>query len=1356
MKRFLLFVMMCVLTAVQVLAQTVTSSTWSGPSNTEYSGQSENVAVIEITTPGTLSSAAIPSGVTMLRIKGKLNSDDITALSYLPYRTIDLQDAYLNDSRDAFTFTNSTVQNLILPDNWTRDQVNAAALQCSSLHSAFSHGTFESFGASITAYVKECGTLLEAIAHSSYNGEKNFKLRTDGLDFYQLDKLKKVTISGYPSARDYFGNGGTGSTKFYTADGHLKYSPAPIENDSQRRTRVGDYTLLGALDGASLISLDLEKAVIRSEYNEDLIFMENLALGAVARELVIPTDPSVDTLPADFMSKISGNENGIGQICIPANIKYIKTRAFLKSHTIDHIWTTSSDPNTKVDNGYCMGYNDHGEEIMGYGMRPLTGSKWDFLWGTYTLPPALELIETAAFGGKQGDDARVRDVYSLNEIAPECHVDAFHATMYHGNNNFSSTRISADGIVTREAYGVASNDGKNIYWKTMLHYPRTTRTPSIQRYTDPTREYSIVTGDVDGNGSPIYFPDQSEIARAYMQGTFGYVWNAWDPTRKSDGSRAWVNAGVFGSYGVRNGYDSDSQGDANDMWAANTVTPDNPHNYTSFYDVTDGGNYTQPTGLEYYYNVKWDESSYTLGTTSGTQLYPEAVLSAPYKKYVEATSEDITNGATLYVKNTDGSYSEYSGSPESGVTYYTCVQRQVVVDGVPQFEECSGNPQYVKDYRYEKSSTGHYVRDITATENTSGIWVKDYTWEENNVDGKYYHPFVKASSTSPDDYAKYYYYNSKEDKYQKDNNGLYVNGADFNQPENGYVLASEASGWWGADNVASAQHYSLAHVWHKCSSTDDYYNHASHPGVWEISTIYAEWSSDVSDYEASVAGTRYDKVYTDPVDYRAYNASTDAGETRYDIVDNGYVEYTDAYAGQQLYEKVEYYRAPQGSEVATHCPVWEDALFYDVIKSRDYRGWHQFVLTGYSANTSLIMEPLTSYIKDNDWWTICAPYDLRYTDMMKLFGSEAQNHKPYLSKLLYVVRDVENQRITLMFSKNLMEYMEYQMDGIEKKSINDANDLQKPGTYVHGIVDDTKWSDEDLEKNPIILHAGVPYLIKPYLDDISMRQFDIYKNTQPEGLTVPVGKNVIKDDWLYESFRKSRNLTPSEQLSLIYKGEYQVPAYVINNTAGEGTQDSREITMNEGPTFNYAKSSSENPFTFKNKEYTDMMVSSDYTYTFVGSLYLSVMPQYSYFLGWDSKNDRAAFWYNKVQDASKLTWNNETGVICPNWKLGHEITPAKTEPSLRAAQWDAVVGTDITSDDIKGSVGAKGFMDMEFGNSMLLSFEDEFGIATSVQELHNTSIDETVYDIHGVKVGTSLRGLAKGVYIMNGKKFVVK
>ena len=1241
MKRFLLFVMMCVCVSIGAWAQgvSVTNSTWNPQSNTGISG-TENVAVITVSTPGSLSSASIPSGVTMLRIKGELNDADITALGSLSYTTIDLQDAYYmdNSKKTAFTFTNSTVQNLILPDDWTRDEVNAAAIQCSSLHSAFSHGTFESFGSSITAYVKECGTLIEAIAHSSYEGEKNNKLRTQGLDYYQLDKLKKVTISGYPSARDYFGNGGTGATTFYTVDGHLKYSPAPIENDSQTRTRVGDYTLLGALDGASLISLDLEKAVIRSEYNEDLIFMDNKALGAVARELVIPTDPSVDTLPADFMSKMSGNENGIGQICIPANIKYIKTRAFLKSHTIDHIWTTSSDPNTKVDNGYCMGYNDHGEEIMGYGMRPLTGSKWDFLWGTYTLPPALELIETAAFGGKQGDDARVRDVYSLNEIAPECHVDAFHATMYHGNNNFSSTRISADGIVTREAYGITGQTG--TYWKTMLHYPRNTGTPSIQRYTDPTREYSIVTGDVDGNGSPIYFPDQSEIARAYMQGTFGYVWNAWDPTRTSDGSRAWVNPGVFGSYGIRNGYDSDSQADANDMWTANTVTPENPHIYTSFYDVTDGGNYTQPTGLEYYYNVKWDGS--TLGTTSGTQLYRSSVTEPVLDEHGDVVTEERP------VRKPDGSISYSSAGPDAS---------------------WEGN--------YVAYETTRYVRD------------------EN---GTLYRPMLNRNY-------------------------------DGNKPKPWYQKTV---------SYEKCEESEATHVWPNGESHSDYV------------VTYDTWKGFT--YETP------DHVFIkEIVKYVQNDNSGDYYLGEYTAYTGSEADFVSGISGPYRLETVTAYREATSEDDGPFYKMdMETVQLTKVTKANDYRGWHQFVLNGYSANTRLVMEPLKLYVKDNDWWTICAPYDLRYTDMMKLFGSEAQNHKPYLSKLLYVVRDVQNQKITLMFSKNLMEYMEYEMNGSDKISIN-GNDLQTPGTYVHGIVDDTMWSAEDLAKNPIVLHAGVPYLIKPYLDDITMRQFDIYKNTQPTGLTVPVGKNVIKDDWLYESLRKSRNLTPEEQLNLIYKGEYQVPAYVINNTAGEGTQDSKEITMNEGPSFNYTKSTTDNPFTFKNKEYTDMMVSSEYSYTFVGSLYQSVMPQFSYFLGWDSSKNRAAFWYNKVQDASKLTWNNGTGVICPNWKLEHKITPAKTEPSLRAAQWDAVVGTDITSDDIKGSVvGAKGFMDMEFGNSMLLSFEDEFGIATSVQELHNTSIDETVYDIHGVKVGTSLRGLAKGVYIMNGKKFVVK
>ena len=319
------------------------------------------------------------------------------------------------------------------------------------------------------------------------------------------------------------------------------------------------------------------------------------------------------------------------------------------------------------------------------------------------------------------------------------------------------------------------------------------------------------------------------------------------------------------------------------------------------------------------------------------------------------------------------------------------------------------------------------------------------------------------------------------------------------------------------------------------------------------------------------------------------------------------------------------------------------------------------------------------------------------------------------------------------------------MVGGVKKSINE-------GSHVHGIVDDTEWTAEEIAADPIILHRGVPYLIKPYMSKDNNgkfnRQFDIYSENQPAGLTLPEG--AIVNEGLYLEFKRSRSLTGDQQKELIYKGEYKVPAFVINND-GEATQDGDlTITMNDNSSFTYGANGE---LSFKNTTY-DRKVSSAFTYTFVGTFYKSLMPQYSYFLGWDSKKGKAAFWYNRVNNTQDYTWNNETGIICANWSLNHKITAARGS-DLTPARWESA-GSGMVSDDFASATGAKGYMDMEFGNAMDLIYS-ESGVATGVKDVSDNRVaDDVVYDIHGVRMGTSVNGLAKGVYIKNGKKIIVR
>lgn len=859
-------------------------------------------------------------------------------------------------------------------------------------------------GTAINAYVNKGNTLYDALRRVYDDANLDYKLTTNvngnSLHDFNCKNVVSLSITGNPSARDFNGASKDNGLRF-TSDGHLKFNVEADENKygendtnagvgGVTRTLVGngdatDLTSVdGAIKGAALIVLDLGDAVITEENNADLTLSWSYALGNQTKQVIIPTSSEVETLPADFLN-VSGV--GVRQICIPGNIKYIKTRAFQQVN-LYHVWTTGSNEDIRYDNGVITGFDAEKNPITEYGQLPLTAETPKY--GTITLPSGLKLIESGAFQYS----THCKDLYVLSIEAPECHVDAFSTVMYVANDAFDQDEVAREGIISREAY---RNNPTDYTWMTLLHYPRECTTPQVQRYTDPTRDYSVATGMRDGKGATIYFPNQSEYYRAYFQGTFGYLWNSWDTTRDGNFAVSTPSLSATAGHTQQNG-----QQKSNDLFIANTDTEGKQ--YTAFYDVTlgDAGTSTlsHPSNLEYYYNVYWDESSYSTSGTESQHLYPE-------------------------------------------------------------------------------------------------------------------------------------------------------------------------------------------------------------------------------------------------------------GE--------------------------------------------------------DYRGWHQFVLTAYAHNKKDDIMPYRSYITDNEWWTICMAFDLTKSEIEKIYGG---NGLPYVSKLTHVVRDIKNERITLMFSNNLMEY---------KETVDEGK--------VHGVISTTKGGVGD---DDVVIHKGVPYLIRPNLKDDATRQFDITPSER-----------------LYEKLKTEASLTGDEQKALIYAGEYTVPSFVVNNEDGlEGVEsEAVDFTMGDGTSFSYA------PGTIKYfGQNVPYKVSSETTYTFVGSLYKSPMPANCYFLGWDSRlnggKGGAAFWYNKKQDEQDWNWNNETGIIIPNFNTDTEIHAATT--SKDPARW---IITGLTGDDIKTSTGSGSKKySMEFGAEMS-------GVITGVEGLSeesNISEDQTVYNIQGANVGRSLKGLSKGVYIMNGKKYVVK
>ena len=85
------------------------------------------------------------------------------------------------------------------------------------------------------------------------------------------------------------------------------------------------------------------------------------------------------------------------------------------------------------------------------------------------------------------------------------------------------------------------------------------------------------------------------------------------------------------------------------------------------------------------------------------------------------------------------------------------------------------------------------------------------------------------------------------------------------------------------------------------------------------------------------------------------------------------------------------------------------------------------------------------------------------------------------------------------------------------------------------------------------------------------------------------------------------------------------------------------------------------------------------------------------------------------------------------------------------AKW-TIGASDIQNDDLVGGGNAKAY-GMDWGGMIDVVVD---GIGTIESLSSKITTDEVVYDLQGVRQNQKLNNLPKGVYIVNGKKYVVK
>lgn len=474
----------------------------------------------------------------------------------------------------------------------------------------------------LTAYVSAPGSLKFALARWKDLGNNNAYAA-------QVGNVTALTLSGDVNYADI---GTTGNT--ITEYGHVAYTDngnsVTPEGQGHARNIQNDAP---AMDGNALTYLDLENAVFTVQTD-----MQFAKVSEKLETVILPTHKSMTLIPDHAFN----NLQQISELCIPYNYTTIGSCAFFNTHALMHIYTTDnpeddSDDETIVDNGPY----------------------------TYTFSANLKQIEggigvNSTFFGNHIE--AVTDIYVLAEKAPLCGANAFAGSMTYGNNGFAGNWTHP---ICRKNY-INSNK-----WICVLHYPSSSTDEQAAKYTDITRNYTLIdeVGNVDGDGRPIAWPRHAEFYRAYNQAINGYIWYDWkeyaegateviqiydaskvsaNPTKYDQAYQGWHEFVLVGNSRSR---DFDPQKENREYIQRDWYTICVPYDLTKSQLLNMLG-VVNSEAEETVYALKENEGKWEVsetGTTITQNLYPDVRALTHVSRYINENGTYVSGKVTLHL-----------------------------------------------------------------------------------------------------------------------------------------------------------------------------------------------------------------------------------------------------------------------------------------------------------------------------------------------------------------------------------------------------------------------------------------------------------------------------------------------------------------------------------------------------------------------------------------------------------------------------------------------------------------------------------------------------------------------------------
>lgn len=363
---------------------------------------------------------------------------------------------------------------------------------------------------------------------------------------------------------------------------------------------------------------------------------------------------------------------------------------------------------------------------------------------------------------------------------------------------------------------------------------------------------------------------------------------------------------------------------------------------------------------------------------------------------------------------------------------------------------------------------------------------------------------------------------------------------------------------------------------------------------------------------------------------------------------------------------------------------------------RDYQGWHEFVLTeNYNVRP---FEPQKYYKEydEKDWYTLCVPYNLTKSQLLQALGVKADNKVKKLKGTDYEETSVDvypDVRTLVKVTRSLSSSKV--IFTLSEKLLDDNGnvyDLELNGEGTEYMK--IKQEGDD----PVVIKGGYPYLVKSYWPkDDQIKKIGNYVMSVAESNKYSFNEDCKFSDYNY--------MLPTKEFKMI----------AINDDGKQVHKDAEKTT----PAYYY----------------------------FVGTYVQNSIPKYSYYLG-KSKNGSHNF-FRAVGDG--IAWNIYSAIITPLSTLEYNLNSDASKDNITNIKLDV---TDNTDD----LVILDGESTTNPGKPLTFLLDENNGTVTGIKEISSSSCyaDGRIYTLGGQFVGASFKGLPKGVYVKDGKKYVVK